>query len=77
MGIVVPDLPPPNNALPRRRKRTVATPRQGRLLPATLRTTCHWVLGDRKAHLVIRVFVDLIAKIHMMESIVDVYLIDE
>ena len=63
---------PPKQSLPRRRKRTVATPSQGRLLPATLRTTCHWVSGDRKVQLVIRVFVDVIAKIHMRNPLVNV-----
>jgi hypothetical protein len=34
------------------------------------------VLGDKKVQIVIRMLVDVIAKIHMMESIADVYLID-
>jgi len=33
--------PPPNNALPRRRVRTIATPLQGRFLPALLHATSH------------------------------------
>jgi hypothetical protein len=67
--------PPPNNALPRKRARMIATPLQRklsplqrRLLPAPSRTMSHWVLGTRKARLVIKVLVSADAKIYMMVS---------
>ena len=68
--------PPPNNALPRRRVRMMATPLQGRLLPALLRTMSHCVSGTRKARLVIRVLVSADAKIHMMVAMTNVDLME-
>ena len=58
--------PPPNNVLPRKRARMIATPLQGRLSPAPARTMSHWVSGTRKTRLVIRVLVSADAKIFMM-----------
>ena len=68
--------PPRNNALPRRRVRMIATPLQGRLLPALLRTRSHWVSGTRKARLVIRVLVSADAEIHMMVAMMNVDLME-
>ncbi len=66
--------PPSNNALPRTRK--IATPCQGRLLSALLPALSHRVSRDRRARHVIRMRVSDITKIHMMEPIADVDLMD-
>ncbi len=66
--------PPSNNALPRIRK--MATPCQGKLLSALSPALNHRVLRDRRTRLVIRMHVSDITKIHMMEPITDVHLMD-
>jgi len=74
---------PPNNVLPRKRARMIATllqrrrsPLQRRLLSATSRTMSHWVSGTRKAQLVIRVLVSADAEINMMVAMTNVDLME-
>ena len=75
-GLCCASPPPPNNALPRKRARMIATLLHGRLVPALSRTTSHWVSGTRKARLVIRVLVSTDAEIHMMVAMTNVDLME-
>ncbi len=75
--------PPPNNVLPRKRVRMIATPLQRRLSPlqrrlvsAPSRTMSHWESGTRKAQLVIRVLVSANAKIYMMVAMTNADLME-